>query len=106
MRRDEEQIQGGPEESTGNGEECRSPRPPAGIVVSCGVRCLRLDLLKLVNRRSGGVDEPFKGNTPRAIQAFTKPSIPVGDTSRCLTAHARLGGCSLRGMSSQLPSRE
>ena len=38
MRRDEKQIQGGPEERTGNGEESRSPRPPAGIVISCGVR--------------------------------------------------------------------
>jgi len=53
MRRDEKQIQGGPEESTGNGEECRSPRPPDGIVISCGV-----------SLSGQAAHKPFKWDTP------------------------------------------
>jgi len=61
MRRDEKQIQGGPEESTGNGEECRSPRPPDGIVISCGVRL------------SGqAAHKPLKWDTPCAIKVLPK----------------------------------
>ena len=74
MRRDEKQIQGGPEERTGNGEESRSPRPPAGIVISCGVRL----------SGQAALTNPVNGIPHEPLKSFQKPSIPVGDLPKPL----------------------